>query len=138
MALIQELRPLYPIVFQERRIRSKFEIGLAATLTYEFALRRREHSIFPSARVYTTFRNCLFISGYDDSISEITSASSVRVYPTQRPTKGLVVRLGTGFKFDKTSDGWELKPVNRKATRLSEKFLKSRGWQFDELTPSSP
>jgi hypothetical protein len=134
-ALIQELRSLYPVVFQERQLRSKYEIGLATTVTYELALKKLAGSIFPSARVYTTFRKCLFISGYGDTISELTSAAGVRVYPTMRPTKGLVVRMGKGFKFDKMPDGWELKPLEHKATRLSEEFLKARGWRFDVLSP---
>ena len=39
--------------------------------------------------------------------------------------------MRAGTKLEKSPDGWEVKPLQRRTTFLSEEFLKGRGWRFD-------
>ena len=134
---IQELRAAYPIVFQERTIRSKYETSLAAASAFAVEFKQVADEVFLLPIPSTKFRNCVFVNGYNDVVSGISAVAGVRVSANPRRSKHVLVRMGRGFKFDKFPDGWELRPIDPTATKLSIQFLKSRGWRFGALLPGS-
>jgi hypothetical protein len=134
-SLIQDLQLIYPIVFQERTLKQKREIGLARMVRYELSLSRNVESLFTSVRLHAVIHRCILISSYDDAVSEITTTRSIRLLPVFQPVKSAIVKMDRGFKLDKTPDGWTVKRLGRKSTKLSEEFLRARGWRFDVLSP---
>ena len=70
-----------------------------------------------------------------DSISEITMTASIRVRPEEGASRELILKMGRGYKLDRTPDGWVLKPLQRRAVTLAEDFLSKRGWKFEALLP---
>ncbi|HUY36262.1 MAG TPA: hypothetical protein VMV69_26225 [Pirellulales bacterium] len=134
-SLIDELVLIYPFVFQRRDDGRKREIGMAREVAYELVFQKLRDSLFHGVRLHPTLLQCYFISTYDDSISEITWASKLQVRPFRGSGKGLALSFRSGFKLDKTMDGWTVKPLVRRKTVLSEDFLRKRGWRFDVLPP---
>jgi hypothetical protein len=134
-AFIQELNESYPIVFQERSVKSKLEIGLARSVKYELAFSRRSNSVFPVVRICTVLRGCLLLSCYDDGLSELTAFASIRASAMRHPVHGLALKTSRGFKLDRTPDGWQLKSLEPKSVKLTEEVLGNRGWRFDVLSP---
>jgi hypothetical protein len=134
-SLIDELILIYPFVFQRRDCGRKREIGMAREVAYELVFQKLPHSLFHGVRVYPTLLRCYLISTYDDAISEITWASGILVRPVSGNGKGLALSFRSGFKLDRTIDGWTVKPLHRRKTIISEEFLSKRGWQFDVLPP---
>jgi hypothetical protein len=136
--LILDLGGRYPILFQERRFGKKHEVGMARSLRFEFAVRKSGESLFPQVSLLPILWRCLFVSSYEDSISELTMATGIRVWPHAEASKDLVLKMGRGYKLDRTPDGWVLKPIKRREVTLSESFLLGRGWKIDALLPFSP
>jgi len=134
-SLIDELVLVHPFVFQRRDCGRKHEIGLAREVAYELVFQKLPRSLFHGVRVYPTLLRCYLISTYDDAISEITWASRIQVRPVSGKGKGLALSFRSGFKLDKTIDGWSVKPLLRRKTVVSEESLSKRGWQFDVLPP---
>ncbi|HVA49939.1 MAG TPA: hypothetical protein VNH11_26470 [Pirellulales bacterium] len=132
---LKQVRDHYPVVFQERSIGRKTELGLARSLQFELAVPGNGQQTFPPVLLFPVFRRCLLISTYDDHLSGIAMAKSVRIRPSKADRDELVVTMGGGYKLDKMPDGWTLKDVPRRSTVLSEAFLRARGWQFDRLRP---
>jgi hypothetical protein len=122
-----QLKANHPAVFLERRISRKREIGLARTIRWELGVGLVGT---PPARVRfgLVLRSCVVLSGYDDRLTEITVASSIRVHPLAQASGQLRVRMKRAFKLDRTSDTWELKPVPSKAADLAESLLIKQGW----------
>lgn len=133
--LMADLQRLYPVKFQERDVGRKHEVALARSIRYELGFANRDVSIFSPIRLLPVLRSCVFASCYGDSLSELTTTASVYVKPTRKPEKGLLLKLGRGFKLDKSPDGWVLKSVEPRAVNLSMDFLENRGWQFDVFVP---
>jgi hypothetical protein len=133
--LMAELQRSYPVKFQERDIGRKHEVALARSLRYELGFGNRGVSIFSPIRLLPVLRSCVFAGWYGDSLSEITTATSVYVKPTRKPVKGLILKMGRGFKLDKSPDGWAVNPIEGRAVNLSLEFLEKRGWQFDVFVP---
>jgi hypothetical protein len=132
---LKQIRDHYPVVFQERSIGRKAELGLARSLQFELAVSANGQQAFPPVLLFPVFRRCLLISTYDDYLSGIAMARSVRIRPSKADSDQLVVTMGRGYKLDKMPDGWTLKNIPRRSTVLSEAFLRARGWQFDRLRP---
>jgi len=133
--LVKQMRDHYPVVFQERSIGRKTEFGLARSLQFEVAVSARNQQTFPPVLLFPVFRRCLLISSYDDHLSGIATAKSLRIRPSKANRDDLTVTTGMGYKLDKMPDGWTLKDIPRQSTVLSEAFLRARGWQFDRLRP---
>ncbi len=140
-ALIAELRPSFPFVFLQRTLGRKQEIGMAREVSYEFMFRKLPESLFHAVQLHPALSKCFLISTYDDAISEITWVTRIQVRPApvgqENPVgqKKLALTFRSGFKLDKTIDGWTIKRLRHKTTMLREEFLKNRGWQFDVLPP---
>lgn len=132
---LQQVRDHYPVVFQQRSIGRKAEHGLARSLQFELTVPANGQQMFPPVHLFPVFRHCLLISTYDDYLSGIALAKTLRIRPSSSGPGPLVVTLGSGFKLDKMPDGWVLKTLARRSTVLSEAFLRSRGWQFDRMRP---
>ena len=134
-ALVEELRVDYPIVFQERTFGRKYEIGLARKVSYEVAFRPVAGSSFPTIRLHSLLAHCFLISAYDDVISGVTWATKLRIRPVRRKEPTLGLSFGSGYRFDKTVDGWVMTALLKRESLLAEEFLQKRGWQLQALTP---
>lgn len=136
--LIADLRAVYPIVFQERRIGEKHEIALARSCKFEMTIRSVPGSPFPAVHYLPVFKSCVMASSYDGAVSEITATSRMSLTPTWQAADELIVKMGRGFKLDRSPDGWAVKPLKPKATKLSTDFLAKRGWNFALTFPFAP
>jgi hypothetical protein len=132
-ALAEELMSVYRVVFQERRIGRKWEISLARSFRAELAFRSVPDAIFVSPRLVPAYINCLMLNIEDDKVTGISRLTRLTVWAVNKPERGLALKSGHGFKLDKTPDGWAIKPLRRRITKLSEVFLRERGWRFDHL-----
>jgi hypothetical protein len=90
-------------------------------------------SIFASLRWVPTYINCLMLNVEDDSLTGISRLTRLTVWEVHKPTRGLALKAGHGFKLDRTPDGWAVKPLRKRIVKLSEEFLVERGWRFDHL-----
>jgi hypothetical protein len=132
---VSDLSALYPLMIQERHIGTRYEVGLARSRKIELAVHRNPNTLFASVSLDPVLSKCLFVSSYDDSISEITIAASLHLHPRGGTSKHVVLKMGKGLKLDRTPDGWTLKPLQRRSVTLTEEFLSKRGWQFEALLP---
>jgi hypothetical protein len=131
---IAELRRLFPVEFQERRVDRKYEVGLARSIQQALTLINVAGSPFPV--MVTEIRRCLFVSCYHDLLSEITYTSGIRLRPMGGATGEVMLEMGLGNKLDRTPDGWVLKPLMRRTVTLTESFLSKRGWRNTALNLS--
>jgi len=121
------------LTFQERRIGKKWEISLARTLRAELAIRPVAGGIFTSFHLLPVYRNCLTLNVENDTVTGISRLTRLTVWGVKKPEPGLALKTGHGYKLDKTPDGWIIKPLGKRVVRLSEQFLRGRGWRFDHL-----
>jgi hypothetical protein len=126
-----DLREGYPLAFQERRIRHKHEIGMARSISLETSLYQIPNSLFLHVRSFLTLSKCVFVSSYNDSLSEITTISHIQVVPKGGVALDVTLKMGRGYKLDKTPDGWTVRRLKRRTITLTEPFLVKRGWNFD-------
>jgi len=129
--LVADLREMYPLVFQERRIRNKHEIGMARSISLETSYHQIPNSHFFDVRLFRTLRKCVFMSSYNDSLGEITTISHIQVVPKGGADLDVTLKMGGGYKLDKTPDGWTVRRLKRRTITLNEPFLLRRGWNFD-------
>jgi len=132
---IAGLGETYPVLFQERLIGRKREVGMARAVRFECFERQPSKSCFPVWHLVPILWKCVFVSAYDNAISEVTTARSVHVRPTRTAADEAVLKLASCRKIDKTPDGWTVKSVKHRPTTLSGEFLRKRGWKFDVLQP---
>lgn len=135
---LTEIRTVFRLTFQERHIRGKWEVSLARSLRTELAARPIPDSLFISFSVVPVYVNCLMINIEDNAITGVSRLDRLSVRAVAKPVPGLALTTGKGFKFDKTPDGWSIKPLRRRTVRLSESFLKARGWRFDHMSQFIP
>ena len=135
---VAELKSVYRITFQERRLRGKWEVSLARVLRAELVARSVPGALFVSLHVVPVYKDCLLLSIEDDSITGISRITKLTVRGVKKPTPGLALTTGRGFKLDNTPDGWSLKPIQKKTVKLAESFLRDRGWKFDHLNQLVP
>jgi hypothetical protein len=128
---VKELRLKYFVLFQQRRVGHKHEIGLARSLSLELARRRLPNSYLPLFFFMPVLRQCMFVSSYDDRITEITAVASIQVIPGGGDSLDVTLRMGLGHKLDKRPDGWFVKKLKKRPVTLSEAFLAARGWNFE-------
>jgi hypothetical protein len=136
--LVNELRSLYPITFQERHVGKKWELSLARQFRAEIRFRVRRNGLFAYCLLVPAYVNCVMINIEDDALTGISRLSRLTVWEIAKPEPGLALKSGHGFKLDKTPDGWSLKPMRRKLVKLSGSFLQDRGWRFDHLKTVIP
>jgi hypothetical protein len=128
---ISDLKVSYPVVFQERQIRDKHEIGMARKISLETVARKIPGSNFFQFSIFPSIKNCVLASYYASSLSEITVLSEIRVRPRGGPALDVNLKMGHGYKLDKTPDGWFVKQLTNRSVTLSESFLLARGWKFE-------
>ncbi len=131
---IADLRRYYPVLFQERNIGRKHEIGLARYVGLK-SVRRTARS---ETMNVPALLKCLLISSYGDSLSGLEALSSIRIVPPGSPGADLTLASSRGFKLDKTTDGWLYRQTERSCSRFSKSFLTERGFKFDVLRPVWP
>ena len=129
--LISDLSRSYPVVFQERTIRDKHEIGMARKIALETVARHVPGSVFSRYRIVRAIKHCVLVSSYGDSLSEITVLSEIRVRPKNGPSFEVAITTSRGHKLDRTPDGWSIKPLKHRSVTFSESFLLARGWRFE-------
>jgi hypothetical protein len=130
---ISDLRVDFPVVFQERIVHRKHEIGLARTVV--FRPKVRVLSEMPILYFVPVLVKCVLVSSYNDAISEVTRYPFISVEPTD--SKEISLETASGNKLDKTPDGWRVHPLKRRTVRLTKEFLLKRGWTFNPLFPGS-
>jgi hypothetical protein len=131
--LIMELTATHPIRFQERQLKGKWEVGLARSVQHRLVFGRPRDSLFMAIQVVPVLRHCLMLSGQADAVTGFSSTPQIEVRRAARLPHGVALTSYRGFKLDRFPDGWLLKPLARKKVRLTEDFLRERGWQFDAL-----
>jgi hypothetical protein len=136
--LLDELRSVYRLTFQERRIGRKWEVSLARRFRAELTCRPTPDAIFMSALLVPAYLQCLMLNAEGDSITGISRLTRLTVWAVSKPERGLALRSGQGFKLDRTPDGWFIKPIQKRIVKLSEEFLRERGWRFDHLSQFIP
>ncbi len=133
--LVADLSDDFPVVFQERVVGRKHEIGLAKNVQ----MRPKFHALagmpMPVLYFFPTLVSCVLVSSYDDAVSEVTCIRSISVDPRKQKTVRL--RSGAGNKLDRSPDGWTIHALDRKIVRLKFDFLVKRGWNFDPLSLST-
>lgn len=133
--LVADIRAAYPVLFQERFVGRKHEIGVARAVRFEFSAHKLRDSLLPGVCLLPVLWKCVFVSSYNDVLSEITSVASIHVRPVWNTPHSTLLKLGSGVKFDCTAEGWAVKPLRRRRVTLSDDFLRKRGWKFDVLAP---
>ena len=133
--LVSNLLDSFPVLFQERVVGRKREVSVARSLLFRLAAHRSPGSRFQSMEFCPVLWRCVFVSGYDDTVSEITQIGSISLRPADSARTELTLRTGRGFKVDKTPDEWILKELKPRRVNLSEEFLAKRGWKFEALVP---
>jgi hypothetical protein len=125
------LSEAYPVVFQERQIRDKREVGMAREVVLETVARPIPGSSFLQFNIFPTIKRCILVSYYSTKLSEISVLSEIRVRPRGGPSLDVILKMGRGYKLDRTPDGWSVKRLKGRSVHLSESFLQSRGWKFE-------
>jgi hypothetical protein len=136
--MVHEFRSVYLSTFQERRIGKKWELSLARSVRAELAIRPIPDALFVSLVWLPVYVNCLMLNIEDDSLTGISRFTRLTVRAVKKPEQGLALRTGRGFKLDRTPDGWAIKPLRKRVVKLSEGFLRERGWRFDHLKQVIP
>ena len=131
--LVSELRLTYPITFQERRIGDKWEVALAKRVGTEMATRNIQNSLFVSLALFPVYIDCVSINIEGDFANGISRFGRLRVRPSVRKPSELRIATSRGFSVDRSPDGWAIEPLEKRTVRLSEAFLRGRGWQFHHL-----
>ncbi len=133
--LVAELSIAYPVRFQERRTREKWEVGLAHSVRHRLVFRAPRASLFMAADVVPVSRHCLMLSGEGDRVTGWSFTPRIQTRRVSRPPRGVRVATSPGFKWERFPDGWDVKPLPKKTVLLTVDFLRQRGWRFDELQP---
>jgi hypothetical protein len=133
--LVADLSVDFPVVFQERVIGRKHEIGLARSVRMRPKFQALEGMPMPVLYFFPSLVSCVLVSSYDDAISEVTCIRSISLDPGKH--KAIRLRSGPGNKLDKSPDGWTIHALDRKTVRLKFDFLVKRGWNFDPLRLSA-
>jgi hypothetical protein len=136
--LVDELRSVYRLTFQERRIGRKWEISLARSFRAELAIRPVPEAVFVSFLLVPAYLNCLMLNIEENYLTGISRLTRLTAWAITQPEKGLLLKAGRGFKLDKTPDGWAIKSMRRRTVKLSGEFLRARGWRFDHLQQVLP
>ena len=133
--LVSSLLGSFPVLFQERTVGRKREVGMARSLLFRLAPHQSSGSRFQSMELCPFLWRCVFVSGYDDGVSEITQIASINLRPAGTARVELTLRMGHGVKLDKTFHEWLVKELKPRKVNLSEEFLAKRGWKFEALVP---
>jgi hypothetical protein len=135
---VAELRTDYPLIFQERHLNRKWEISMARTMRPELIPFSKSNSLIVSFVIVPVYVNCLMLNIEGDRITGVSRLNRLAVRAVTKPFTGLAIQTSIGLKLDLTPDGWSVKPLRRRTVRLSESFLKARGWHFDHLSHFIP
>jgi hypothetical protein len=132
--VIRELRSRYSVVFQERSIGAKKELGLCKSIESSPFVNSASDSPNVAFHLVSKLIDCVFLSLYDDRLSELSAIESITVAPS-KVADYLIVHLGAGTKLDRTPDQWFVKRLKSQKTELSTEFLNKRGWNLQLILP---
>lgn len=137
-ATLAELRRKFSLIVQERNIGKKSEylltnrirsnlMGIPANgAAYDPATQARVESFGTT--------ECIALSIEDNRITGISRMAKLRARPVaDSAPRSWRIRSGYGFKLQRAPDGWSLERLPTKSVDLTDAFLQSRGWQFNQL-----
>jgi len=136
--LVEELRSAYRLTFQERQIGKKWEVSVARSFRAELKFPNSPNAILASCQLVPAYLDCVMLSVEADVLTGISRMTRLTAWPVSKPEPGLALKSGPGFKLDLTPDGWSIKHLPRRIVKLSEPFLRQRGWRFDHLSHFIP
>jgi hypothetical protein len=136
--LVEELHSVYRLTLQERLVGQKCELSLARSLRLIAPLIPNSMLGYLTLRLVPDYLDCIMISAESGQITGVSRSSRLRIRQLTKPEPALELRTGRGHKLDKMPDGWSMKPLAKRTIRLSEPFLRERGWKFDLLRQSAP
>ncbi|MBI1831691.1 MAG: hypothetical protein HYR84_09600 [Planctomycetes bacterium] len=128
----------YPMRFQERRLRDKWEVGVSSSLRFELVSLSPKRACFPILVLAPVFRNCLFVSSEAGFVTGLSWATRLSIRPVRQLFPGVIMTTGRGFKLDLTPDGWVLKAFEKQTVKLTDEFLQNRGWRFEAIERLKP
>lgn len=132
--IVDELQAAFPVKFQEQSHGHKREVSLARAVRNEVVARRISGAVFVvSLQVVPVYVDCVMLSIEDGLITGISRFARLRVRPVRMPVPGLALTMSRGFKLELGPDGWAMKSLVKRTTRLPESLLMARGWQFQSL-----
>jgi len=131
---LHDLAAAYRLHFQERRLRNKWEVGLARSFALQPRFYLGKDAAFPVFFLVPVLRGCLLLSGEGDTVTAIAVLNRLAFRPISKPSRGVALTTGTGFQLDRLPDGWMIKPMVKRTTRLTTELLQKRGWRFDALS----
>ncbi len=131
--LVEQFGASFPVVFLERSIGQKRELGMAREIALAMVSWRVPGSRFQRQWLVPLLKHCLFMSHYCENLGGLTLVSSIRVEPSRNDALEVTLRTRRGWKLDKGPDGWSLKPVPSSKVTLSEALLEARGWKFERF-----
>jgi hypothetical protein len=108
---------------------------LARSVEHRLALKRLPRSPFMVGEILPVLRRCVFLCGEGAAVTGWSLIPQIQVRRGARGSRGVILVTSSGFKLDRFPDGWEMKPLAKKKTLLTEDFLHQRGWRFDALLP---
>ncbi len=92
--LVSNLLNSFPVLFQERVVGRKREVGMARSLLFRLAAHRSPGSRFQSMELCPVLWRCVLVSGYDDAVSEITQIASIDLRPAGIGTERVHLKDG--------------------------------------------
>src|SRR5205807_6527580 len=90
--LVDELKLVYRLTFQERRIRRKWEISLARSFRAELVIRPVPEVVFVSFLLVPAYLNCLMLTSEDNYLTGISRLSRLTAWAVSEPEGGLVLK----------------------------------------------
>ncbi len=132
--LVRQLATAFRFRLQERRLRDKWEVGLARRRSVELTALHLKTSSFVTFIPVSVFRQCLLMSSERNVVTGLALTAYLRLTPVlKKQSKVYALTSGPGFNLYKAPDGWAMKPMQKRTVQLTEDFLRARGWQFDEM-----
>lgn len=132
--IVDAVRVSHAVVIQERTVGGLWEIGLARRIRPRTLLSRKQQaqSYFLNFLVIPVYFDSLFLNVEGDRVMGIAHYPRLSLRPGQSATgeQEVTIVVAAGHKLACFPDGWEMKPLSRKSTRLPREFLVKRGWRF--------
>lgn len=118
--LIRELSDTHPVLFLDRSIGEKREIGMA---------QRQRQRIHKCWRTRTLFE-CLFLTAERGVITTLAESPQLRCRFSAINDE-CQLTTGAGYSVFHAPDGWSVKPLRERTVVLNHATLQRRGWRLN-------
>ena len=129
---VADAKNRYPVVFLEKTLRQKQEIGICSSVSVENNVLAPGSASAACGCKFTRLHECVFVNAYNNRITGISAAAQIDVGCTQGD-EGVLVRLGACCKLDHLPDGWDFKKVEPVERTFPQELLQANGWKLDVL-----